>query len=570
MDLWYFLMELALLLGAAFVLGALAQRMRQSPIVGYLLAGTIVGPLMFNTEAVNQSAELGVSLLLFSIGLEFSFKRLLQMGRMAFGGGTLQITATTGVVGFLLMPWFNLSQALTVGAIVALSSTAVVMRVLVERSEIDSLRGRSCLAILLMQDIAIVPLVLMVSLLSPESSSASIFRHISTIIASAAGLGLVLYVFLHRLVPLILASHGVFANRELTVLLAIVIGLGASWGAHAMGISPALGAFVAGMLLGESPYATQIRSDISAMRIIMVTLFFASVGMLAKPAWFLTHLHWILAAALAIFILKSVIIFGIGRLFGLDSRQSLATGITLAQVGEFSFVLAVAGRDGGILNDDGFDLTVSVIIALMFAAPYMVSRAFPLTQRLLAVIMGRHSAENLARQAEKAEGPSRVVVVGLGPAGQAVVRHLKAFELEPVVIDTNPQSHIKAHEMGIRLHLGDAAGADILLHAGFPNACMAVVTVPDPIAAVRIVETMRQLKRELPIAARCRYNRYLKDIQNAGADIIIDEESHMGRELANQVVDFMQRACGITMACRMAGQIEKRPLPETGPDADEP
>lgn len=145
-------MELVMLLGAAFLLGAAAQRMRQSPIVGYLLAGTIVGPPMFNTEAVNQSAELGVSLLLFSIGLEFSFKRLLQMGRMAFGGGTPQVTVTMGVVALALKPWLDLPQAMTIGAIVALSSTAVVMRILIGRSEVDSLRGRSRLAILLMQD----------------------------------------------------------------------------------------------------------------------------------------------------------------------------------------------------------------------------------------------------------------------------------------------------------------------------------------------------------------------------------------------------------------------------------
>ncbi len=558
MNIWFFLMELAMLLGTAFVLGAMAQRLRQSPIVGYLLAGTIIGPLMFNTEAVNQSAELGVSLLLFSIGLEFSFKRLMQMGRMAFGGGTLQVAATMAATAFLLMPWFNFPQMLAVSAIVALSSTAVVMRVLVERSEIDSVRGRACLAILLMQDIAIVPLVLMVSLFNPETAQTGIFRHVTTIIASAAGLGLVLYAILHHLVPLFLASHGVFANRELTVLLAIAVALGASWGAHALGISPALGAFVAGMLLGESPYATQIRADISAVRTIMVTLFFASVGMLAKPIWFLTHIHWIVAAAMAIFLLKSLLIFGVGRLFRLDNRHALATGITLAQVGEFSLVLAVAARDGNLLGDDGFDLLVSVIIALMFAAPYMVSQAFPLADRLLAVIIGRHSTMTLQSQALKAESPDRVLVVGLGPAGQEVVRQLKQARLEPVVIDTNPQSRIKGREMDIKVYLGDAGSEDVLLHAEFQKVCMAVVTVPDPASAIRIVETMRGMKAELPIAARCRYNRYYDHLKNAGANILIDEETGLGHDLARQIVAFMQQSTGIGLACRLAGHIDQR------------
>ena len=297
----------------------------------------------------------------------------------------------------------------------------------------------------------------------------------------------------------------------------------------------------------------------------MVTLFFASVGMLAKPAWILTHIHWIVAAALAIFIAKSLLIFGIGRLFGLDRRHALATGITLAQVGEFSLVLAVAGRGGGILGADGFDLIVSVIIALMFAAPYMVSQAFLLTDRLLTVMMGRHSASRLQSQAEKMESPNRVLVVGLGPAGQEVVRHLKHAQLELVVIDTNPQSRIKAHEMGVKIHLGDAASEDILLHAEFQNICMAVVTVPDPVSALRIVETMRRLKSELPIAVRCRYNRYLDDIKQAGADIIIDEETHLGHDLAHQIVDFMQKGTGIGLACRLAGRIDSRASQQNGP-----
>jgi len=178
MDVWVFLLELVMLLAGAFILGAVAQRLRQSPIIGYLLAGTIVGPLLFNTEAVIQSAELGVSLLLFSIGLEFSFKRLKQLGRMAFAGGTIQVLSTLGVTAAVLLPFMELPQALTLGAVVALSSTAVVMRILVDRSEIDSVRGRSCLSILLMQDIAIVPLVLMVSLFSPMGLDTSIGIHI--------------------------------------------------------------------------------------------------------------------------------------------------------------------------------------------------------------------------------------------------------------------------------------------------------------------------------------------------------------------------------------------------------
>lgn len=558
-----------MLLGGAFLLGALAQRLKQSPILGYLLAGTIIGPLLFNAEAVNQSAELGVSLLLFSIGLEFSFQRIKELGRLAFGGGSLQVVATLGCVSLLLMPWFTFSQALTIGAIVALSSTAVVMRVLVDRSEIDSVRGRSCLAFLLLQDMAIVPLVIMVSLFSPEASQTGIGMHILKVIASAGGLGLVLYVLLHKAVPLLLTGRGVFANRELTVLLAITIGLGASWGAHALGISPALGAFVAGMILGESPFATQIRADIGAVRTIMVTLFFASVGMLAKPMWFLTHMHWVLAVALAIFIFKGLLIFGTGRLFGLNKRQAMATGISLAQVGEFSFVLATAAIQGGVLGSDTYDLMVSVIILLMFAAPYMVSQAFPVADRILALLLGRPSVTTLQRQSEKIEPTRKVLVVGLGPAGQAVASHLKERQMTAVILDTNPQSRAQAYELGIKVHLGDATNEEVLLHAGFGDVCMAVVTVPDPGATIEIVAHMRRLRPQLPIAARCRYNRHQNAVKAAGATIVVNEETLMGHELAHQVIDFMQTVSGETLACRLVGQpLEK--VPPQKPSKPEP
>lgn len=552
MDLWHFFMELVMLLAGAFVLGALAQRLRQSPIVGYLLAGTIIGPLLFNTKVVNQSAELGVSLLLFSIGLEFSFKRLKQMGRMAFGGGALQVLGTMALTALPLIFFVGLPRALTLGAVVALSSTAVVMRILVDRAEIDSVRGRSCLAILLMQDIAIVPLVLMVSLLSPTAADTHIGLHILKILAAAAGLVAACWVLLYQLAPRVLASKGLFANRELTVLMAIAVGLGASWAAHAMGISPALGAFLAGMLLGESPYAAQVRGDIGALRIIMVTLFFTSVGMLAKPLWFLGHLHWVLPAAVTVFALKVAVVFGVGRLFGLTSRHALATGFSLAQIGEFSFVLTAAAREGGLVGGDTFDLIVSTIILLLFTAPYMVSAAHPAADWLLARLSPGRPAPATPDDAPS-QGATRVLVVGFGPAGREMAVSLKGLGLEPVVVDVNPDSRHQAEHLGVHVHLGDAANEEILLHAGLAETCMAVVTVPDPTTGVRIVETLKRLRPGMPVAARCRYNRHFEAFQQAGADIVVDEEALVGLELARQVVAFIQEESGTLLACRLSG-----------------
>ena len=555
MTLWIFLMQLVMLLGAAFVLGALAQRLRQSPIIGYLLAGTIVGPLLFNPGAINQTAELGVSLLLFSIGLEFSFSRLRSMGRMAFGAGTLQVVGTLALVTVILMIWVGYARALAIGAIVALSSTAVVMRVLVDRAEIDSVRGRSCLAILLLQDIAIVPLVIMVSLLAPAGGEISIAYHILKIAAAAIGLAGVLYLLLYWGAPALLSAKGVFANRELSVLLAITVGIGASWAAHSLGISAALGAFVAGMLLAESPFATQIQADIGSLRIVMVTLFFASVGMLAKPIFFMTHLHWIIFSAAIIFLLKTLIIYGTTRLFSLDHRHATATAISLGQVGEFSFVLAASASQGHLFSSDIFDLIISTIIVLMFAAPYMVAWAFPVADRLSRT----PSKVDPAASVFDSPPANHVLVVGFGPAGRQVVSHLQERQVEPIIIDVNPQSKAAAKEMGLTFHLGDASTEEILVHAGLSNVCMAVVTIPDTQTTLRVISAIKRLRPLLPVAARCRYNRHLKTIEQAGADIVVDEETQMGHMLAHQVIGFMQNNSGTALACRLAGVPTPQP-----------
>ena len=556
MDIWFVIVELVMLLGGAFLLGALAQRLGQSPILGYLLAGTLVGPLLFNTAAVSQASELGVALLLFSIGLEFSFKQLMKMGRMAFGGGTLQVVLTMLVVTLVMYFMVGLPRALTLGAILALSSTTIVLRLLVDRMEIDSVKGRACLAILLLQDIAIVPLVLMVSFFTPATAEINMGLHILKVILSAIGLTGVLYLLLYHLAPILLSEAKLFANRELTVLLSIAVGLGAAWTAHKLHISPALGAFVAGMLLGESPFATQIRADIGSMRIIMVTLFFASVGMQAKPMWFVTHLPWIALVSILVLILKTGIIFIVARLFSLDNRQALATGITLSQVGEFSFVLAATAASGGLLTTDTVDLLISVIIVLMLITPYLISHADTLTERFLALISHRKPrTKDSSASTSPPEAFNQILVVGLGPAGRQVVQTLVSNRLEPVLVDINPNSREYARQHNLRLHLGDASHEEVLVHAGLTGVCMVVVTVPDPQAAARIVTMIRRLRPRIPIAVRCRYNRHMENLKKAGADIVVDEEVTMGDMLSRQIIAYLTDESGVLLACRLGGHM---------------
>jgi len=286
----------------------------------------------------------------------------------------------------------------------------------------------------------------------------------------------------------------------------------------------------------------------------MVALFFASIGMLFKPLWFLNHIHWVLPAALLIFAVKAGIIFSVGRLFRLNTRESLAAGITLGQVGELSFVLAAAAHAGGVLAKDAFDLIVAVIIVLIFAAPYMVTLAFPATDRLLKLISRRAPVGVPDGMNASLPPTNRVLVVGLGPAGRQIVTVLKERQLEPVGIDLNPHSLVAARELGIPFHLGDAASEEVLRHAGLSEVCLAVVTLPDPKSSIRVVQLLRSLRSELTIAARSRYNRHVADIEKAGADIVIDEESSMGQQLAQKIVEHLQDSSGAILACRLAGK----------------
>ncbi|WDP91848.1 MAG: cation:proton antiporter [Desulfobacter sp.] len=543
-----------MLLGTAFFMGSLAQRLRQSPILGYILAGVVVGPVIDNGPMVEEMAEIGVSLLLFSIGLEFSFGQLKRMGKTAFVGGACQVGGTLGLVSLVMVPFFPLPTALALGALVALSSTTIVLRVLVDRVEMESVHGRSSLGILLFQDMAIVPLVLMIGLLSPTGSGTDMGMHIIKLLAAVAGLVLVLYLLLYHLIPRLLSSSQLFANRELTVLFAASTGLGATWAAHWIGISPALGAFVAGMLLGESPFAAQVRGDIGSLRTLMVTLFFASVGMVVKPVWFVGHLHFILPLALLIFALKAGIIFGVARFLGLTRRHAMATGICLGQVGEFSFVLTAAARDGALINDPTMDLIISITIVLMLATPYMVAMAIPLSDRLLALFSGPGHKHRPPENDQTMAPGCRIIVVGLGPAGRQVIHTLKENEFEPVLIDVNPRSREFASQEGLELHLGDAANEEILHHAGITRAGMGVITVPDSKIAVEIIRTVRLLAPDMPLVVRNRYSLHKQDLVDAGATVIVDEEVLMGETISRRVIDCIEDENCMLLACRMSGK----------------
>ncbi|MHC4966694.1 MAG: cation:proton antiporter [Planctomycetota bacterium] len=547
--MWDALFDLLVLLGAALLLGTVCERLRQNAILGYLLAGMLLGPHTFNVisndQQVRTLAELGVALLLFTIGLEFSWRRLRRMGPVALGGGALQVivTATVATGGALL---YGLSPraALATGAIIALSSTACVVRVLVARAELDSIYGRHALGILLVQDLAVIPLVILVTVLgrgeTPGEIAWTLLRTIGLALALVAGF----FVLFNYVVPQLLGTQSLQQNRELPVLLAIVVGLGSAWAAHRIGSSPAVGAFVAGLLLAETPFAGQIRSDIASLRTLLMTLFFSSIGMLGDPRWVAGNWVAVTVVVAAIVIGKPLVIWGLLRAFGRTHRHALSTGICLGQVGEFSFVLAAVAVASGIMGDEQFNLIVAATITTLFLTPYLVAAAPAVSHWIVSRLerrgLVRVFARPVAAVAPRPEG--HLLIIGFGPAGQAVAETLLDRADDVWVVDLNARAVTAARRLGFRGFVGDAAHPQVLDDLDFAAASAVVITIPDPIAARHIIQDVKARNPDACILARARYHVYRWELDFAGASVVVDEEQHVGRRLAVELRKFLRTA----------------------------
>ena len=533
MSVWTVLLDIVVLLGAGALLGGLFERMRQSAIVGYLVAGALLGPNCLHVidagDEVVAVSELGVALLLFVIGLEFSWRRLRGMGRVVFGSGIIQIVATGLVAASVaLLVGLGGAAAVTIGAICALSSTACVLRILTSRGEIESAHGERALGILLVQDMAVVPLVLVVSVLrdggSTEEMLLALLRTAGVALALIGGL----YVLFNHVVPRILSTAPMRGNRELPLLIAIVSGLGSGVIAHAAGVSPALGAFVAGMLLAESPFALQVRADVSGFKTVLLTLFFTAMGMLSDPAWIASNAPTVAAVVAAIVLGKAAVVWFALRILGTRKPVAIASAICLAQVGEFSFVLAEIGR-GTLIDEPTFMLIVSTTVITMILTPYLVGGA----PRVAGLLARRSPVASSASPGVDIDDDSRLaIVVGFGPAGRAASQRLADLGCSIVIVDQNPAAAHDARALGYGVVTGDAEFADVLEHAGLARASVFVVTVPQTRTALQIVRLVAMHGPGCLILVRARFHLAVVALQDAGAHAVIDEEHEVGRQIA--------------------------------------
>lgn len=540
-DGWQLLLDVVLSLTAALLLGIVFEKLRQSAIVGYLIAGILVGPGIMGWIQTGQTllviAEIGIVLLLFTLGLEFSGSQFRALGGRVFLGGVLQVVVTMAVVAGIGSAFgLGVPAALTIGACVALSSTAVVLRILQDRAEVDSLHGRASIGVLLVQDIAVMVLVLMVGAFG-RGASGSPFFELGSALAKATGLLAAMLLLINLILPRLIDSGGFARNREMPAILAMTICCAATWSAHSIGLSPALGAFMAGVLLAESKFAGQIRADVLPFRAVFLTLFFASVGMLADVRWVLAN--WMLVGGFVatVLALKVTLTFVVLKPLLPTSVAALTASLALSQVGEFSFVLAKLGQTGGVIGDDVFQLIVAATIVTLLLSPPLVAgaprlgrgiarRLFP--RRWLGSSSLKHGNEIAAR--------GRYLVVGYGDTGQATAHRLHEAGLPVLVLDFDGRAIRRAREAGLAAEVADATQAENLLHAGLEDAAAVIVSIPHDAASRLMIDQVKTLAPHIPVIARSRYHTFAEELRAAAADAVVDEELETGYALARTAI----------------------------------
>ena len=536
----WLLVDIVAVLMVGVLLAMIVRRLGQSPVIGYLLAGVALGPsalgLVTHVEAFPIIGEVGVALLLFTVGLEVSWTSLRHSSALPLRGATLQVVVTmAAALACTLIAGAGVTTAVVVGMIVALSSTAVVLRVLAERAETDSFHGRVALAILLVQDVVAVAFLLLVPIMGGDATGTDF---ITAFGVAALKLALVVtsMVALDRLIVRRLFRHASSASeRELLVVLSLAVALGAAGATDVLGLSPMVGAFIAGLLIGDAAYGDQVHAEIGPLRTALIALFFAFVGMTVDLSWLVQHLPTVALALLAIATLKIATTAGTLRALGNDWRHSLVAAVVVCQLGEFSLVVAAAASQNGLIDHDLQQLVVSTTFLSIMLTPPAIAAAVKWAHRAGASFDHR-------------DGPGRrrnhVIVVGYGTTGELVARDLTERGALVLVIELSPNLAEPQNE-NLQFLLGDAGRVEVLHAADIGNAQLVVVTVPDPRGAARVVRQVRSLASNTTILARCRYHRWASRLLDAGASEVVDEETGAAQELLRHATDLLDAAATV-------------------------
>jgi monovalent cation:H+ antiporter-2, CPA2 family len=571
--------ELVLVYALAVVLLVIASRLRVPSIVALIASGVIAGPagigLMSSQQNVDQMAELGVALLLFTAGLEFSLDELRRTWRTMLPGGVAQVLLTVAATGLVLLATAggSATRLAVVGLFVALSSTAVVLKELARRNHLHAPHGRYTLGVLLLQDIVVIAVLAAApTLFGPGGeghggASGSLLR----IAIVGGGVLIAGRVLLPRLLALTAALSGeAFA---LSVLLASV---GTAVLAAAGGLSMAAGAFLGGLILAEGEFSHQVHADVRPLRDLLASLFFVSVGMLIDVRAILPVLPMVVAVALVVMLGKAAVAACALALTGAPPRVAIASAIALSQVGEFSFVLGRAALEGGVISTEWWQVLLGASVLTMALTPFAVAAAPDLAARLT-----RGRAASAANDAPRQELRDHVVILGYGIGGQLVAQSLSELSVPYIVLELNGATVRDALARGVNIMYADVSAPEPLEAAGVAHASAVVVVVSDPDASTRAVRAIRAISQSTPIIARTRYRREAERLAQAGATLAVAEELEASLEVLAQalarlhipgnvveaLLDTYRRALGASSRMSRASAIPMSQLPSELVDA---
>ncbi len=535
--------DVLILLFAAVLLVAIFRRLGQPVILAYLVAGVLLGPhgaAVLSEQANMQTiAELGIVFLMFSLGLEFSLPRLIAMRMLVVGVGGLQVLFTS-LLFFWLGWWWGLSlpQALVVSGTLALSSTAVVIKQLGEQKQLHTRRAQLGVSVLLFQDLAVVPLLVMIPILArPEIQGSALLAEIAW--ATLKGL-FALFSLLavgKWLLPLLFHEVARARSDELFVLSALLVALLAAFMTHSLGLSMALGAFLAGMMLGESHYRHQLEVDIRPFRDVLMGLFFITIGMTMD--WQLVALAWwqVIFCVFGLILIKSLLVLLAGGLMGERKRDAMAAGIMLSQVGEFGFVLLALANHHALLDHQLVSLLIGIGVISIAMTPWLVQKAHGLARSLTDSAL-------LTRSEVAQSGLSKhqhVIIAGFGRAGQTCARFLKLEDIPFLALDLDPERVGEAKTAGEQVAFGDASRRDILLAAGLLRARLVIITFDDRKRVEAMLALIKELAGQVRVLVRTRDDSFLEVFKQAGAHEVIPES----QEGALMLVSHLLLNCDI-------------------------
>jgi CPA2 family monovalent cation:H+ antiporter-2 len=532
------LQPVLILLAAAVLVVVVFRTLRLPPLLGYLIVGVAIGPhalgWITTTDEVRSLAEIGVVFLMFSIGLEFSLTRLMTMRRIVFGLGAAQVLATLAlVVGVSVAVGVSWRDGIVLGGALAMSSTAILAKLLAERFELNSPHGRQIIGILLFQDLAVVPLLILIPALGAPADE--MIATLGYALLKAAVVLTILLFFGQRLMRAWFHLVARQKSSELFVLNVLLITLGVAFITEMAGLSLALGAFVAGVLISETEYRYQVEEDIKPFRDVLLGLFFVTIGMLLDVSIVVENV-WVSVLLVTLLIAKTGLILGLSRLFGASSGVAIRTGLALGACGEFGFVILAHAGASGLVAAEVLQPVLAVMVLSMLIAPFVIERSEAIVRRWSATEWMSRAMQlhNIAVQSMSAD--EHVVICGYGRSGQNLARFLDQEGVAFIALDNDPQRIGDATAAGERVVFGDAARREVLLAAGLARARVVIVTYADTASALRILAHVQEARPGLPVIVRTVDDSDVEKLRNAGATEVVADLMEASLMLASSTL----------------------------------